>query len=326
MAIEYVLHERQGVYINEHTPSDFQDVAGRLLADYRRKRSDFHDYLESAPNLNGKYGEELEFVEDYFSEDGYGSAPISILAEPEYALALSLTGDNRELGGAFVMGRIIIKENPEAVAIFGSSAILGTALHERAHASIEEGDPIVVGKVVEGETNLICNVRVCINSKGSEKYSASQDVPVIEGEFLEEGFADLTRARALRGSERQPRLTRGFTDDNGIYYTPENWQQDSTERLTIPGSFLSVLKEHECGSTSISSISAVPAYALDLLDQVSPGLYDLMKTSRREPAKYREVIKAINNIRPGLYGDLRRLHYTPGDFKQGLQIVKAAIR
>jgi hypothetical protein len=231
------------------------------------------------------------------------------------------------------MGRVVVREHPDPQVgeFYGADFVLGLMLHEAAHSTAGEPKNIVItaaGANAIGGYGYITPDNLV---SGFRKYETQRQNARIRpvGNFLEEGFADLTRVRLLQRAGREPKI-------DGIVEGPEVWllgsdaapPEDDADlgRITMPARFAAAIAILDDGWVASYDVSAnFAAYGLELLDQHTPGLFEQMQAARREPHRYAEVIKAINSIEPGLYKELRKIAYTREGFKGGLRLIETAV-
>jgi hypothetical protein len=137
------------------------------------------------------------------------------------------------------------------------------------------------------------------------------DCPV-KGRFWEEGFADSSRVKGMVALGRQVKLvdktlhgtadvvTYTLTND---HYGAPHIGEDGT--IALPEEYAIALKELPDGNRVYTvGYASFAAYAVDLLDQRAPGLYDTMVASREDPDLVQKVKEQVNRIGGGLYDRL----------------------
>lgn len=332
--ITSVHYERDGIYFNKNPDATAQALTEEMNSSREFDSAHFRAYVDHAPNLNEKYADELELVKRCFEEEGLELAPIAVLDDEHFEEAQAIVGDGdtQDLSGGYLWERIILREpsDPQIEELFGKNFILGNMLHEGGHSSGGESKGLVVSRVLPNEEHgYTRHIRRAQGLSGFRKYKFEGSEIKTEGDFIEESFADLFRARALERLDMLPHAEEQQTADYGIRYLGEGATppEDADDLLVMPLKFI-LAKPLEDGNGRIAiygDISHIAAYGLSLLDEARPGLFDQMKLARNDPKKQIEVIKTINNIKPGLYKELRNLGYTRDDFIKGVKIIQAAL-
>lgn len=175
--------------------------------------------------------------------------------------------------------RVLIIRDPQLEAENGAEYTEAIIVHELAHASNSYFTERYTKRGL---------LRKKVNSRparvGLRLASDSRD----KG-FLEEGWACLIQmkyAREVLGARG------GFGDGKPLFWgedlPPEYYYTKNGKRWEIPYAHL--------------------AYAMQLLTEREPRLFDAMKRARTDTEGLRDVAKLIEGIRPGLYKQLRHYH------------------
>jgi hypothetical protein len=145
------------------------------------------------------------------------------------------------------------------------------------------------------------------------------------GVFLEEGFAELMRAKYVENL-----ISRGGINSwLGLSGDPVNylnstypWVDDrSGYAYPMPLKYMHKIY-HEDGSFFISTAeSARAGLGLELLCKKDPGLFAAMIKARKSLAGIQEVAVRINRISRGLYVELERLPDSEEAILQGLKLI-----
>lgn len=335
-------YEPEGIFVNKHPDPEAQAFVDIQIDERDANLAAFHECLETAPNLNELYKTEIATVKSLFEEDSLEIAPITVLdAETfkEVALLADPNGDPALNDGFFFGGRVIVAERKEQVKeLFGSRAMLGLMIHEAAHSTMSDEHAIITTKIVEGtdeENPTMMRVLAPVQTGGFRKYRLDdKGNPEYEGNFFEEGFADLSRVRYIKRAGQEPHIEgRTSGSPHGIIFFGEGATLDPQtdgEKIAIPVEFASAatnltLENSEVVIPHMEAPANLAAFGLDLLDKALPGLYGKMQAARKNPALFATVINEINSIHPNLYQTLRTLKYNRSDFKKGIQIIQEAL-
>jgi hypothetical protein len=309
----------------------------------------FQSFVDSTPNQNNDYAEELALVHDYFEAAELEIAPIVVLDRNDFRTA-SLLGshDNGStLAGFFLFGRTIIAndEDPGRRRLFGTDIILGDMFHEAAHSTgfktekamvLDRGSYAVENEGLQaGGRNITPFLSVGMYKVQGYGWRGIARVD----EFLEEAFAELTRVRGLSSLGREQRAD---GEEAYAYYDEDEDEYElcyvgadlhrplvnpRSGTVNIPMRFIRGAKKLDGGRVaSVPSFCGVAAYGLDMLDQEVPGLYDAMLASRADPRQQAVVINMINSVEPGLYRTLRPMPYSISGFKAGTVAIDKAIQ
>lgn len=284
-------------------------------------------------NLNSQYSDALAFARSYFTDRGLEPAPLRVIDRETLHRAYNIEGITMDdmIGqeeGRSVNGRALVIENQELIEMFGDDFVLGMALHEAAH-SLNTGEHLVRTVEEHGKRIALGGIATHTGTMSKADLRKSTKASVV-GDFWEEAFADLTRVRALRALGRTHDIegnTNPFQTQNGttLMGVPNETVADQPGIISLPAEFAFLAKTIEDKNWMARGPSNFTAYALELLDNRAPGLYDDLLASRQDPAKQRDAIRKIESIRPGLYRQLRDLEYNERDFVHGLKLVMEAL-
>lgn len=278
-------------------------------------------------NLNNTYSDALALTEKYFANEGLEIAPLRVIKRDTLQRAYSVAGqsDEGEEEGRNINSRALIVENAEMIELFGDDYVLGIALHEAAHST--NGDDETIIRTVQERDRRVSLGGIAINKRSLGKADLRRETEYkVTGEFWEEAFADLTRVRALRALGRVHDLeanSRPFEPIEGvtIVTVPNGTNVNQSNVISFPAEFAMAAKTIDTDNWSAKSPSNYAAYALELLDNHTPGLYDDLRAARTDPTRQRDAIQKIESVRPGLYRELRDLEYNLHDFVRGLTSV-----
>lgn len=284
-------------------------------------------------NLNDTYSDALALAEKYFANEGLEIAPLRVIRRDTLQRAYNVAGQtedgDKDKQGQSVNGRALVVENKEMGELFGDDFVLGIALHEAAHSTSGNNEKLI--RTVQEHNRRIILGGIAINERSFGKVDLRKDSEHrITGEFWEEAFADLTRVRALRALGRTHDIqgsTNPFTTEGGVVMkgVPNESNHDDHDSITLPAEFALLSKSLPDKNQIVTSPPNFAAYALELLDTHTPGLYEDLKAARTNPIRQRDAIQKIESLRPGLYRELRDLEYNEKDFVHGLTSVLEAL-
>lgn len=297
-----------------------------------RSKANFQATVDIS-NLNDTYLDALALTEKYFANEGLEIAPLRVInrgtIQRAYDVAGQSEGGDKDKQGQNVNGRALIVENKEMGKLFGDDFVLGIALHEAAHSTSGNDERLI--RTVREHDRRVSLGGIAINERSLGKADLRKESEHrITGEFWEEAFADLTRVRALRALGRTHNIqgnTNPFTTEGGVIMrgVPNESTHDNHENVILPAEFALLSRSLPDKNQIVTSPPNFAAYALELLDNHTPGLYEDLKAARTNPTRQREAIQKIESLRPGLYRELRDLEYNEKDFVQGLTSVLEAI-
>lgn len=290
----------------------------------------FQETVDSS-NLNNNYHDALALTEKYFANEGLEIAPLRVVDRDTLQRAYKAAGqsDSGQEEGRSVNGRALIVDNPELGKLFGDDFVLGIALHEAAHSTNGSDEKLI--HIVRQHNNGAGLGGIAINERSFGKADLRKGTEYkVTGDFWEEAFADLTRVRALRALGRVHDLTgnsKPFEPVEGITMVtvPNGTSVDQPNVISFPAEFTLCAKTLGDDNWSVKGASDYAAYALELLDNHTPGLYEDLKAARTNPTRQKDAIQKIESVRPGLYRELRDLEYNVHDFVLGLTTVLEAL-
>lgn len=295
-----------------------------------RSKANFQATVDIS-NLNDKYTDVLTLTEKYFANEGLEIAPLRVIKRDTLRRAYNVAGqsDGGEEEGRSVNGRALIIENVEMGELFGDDFVLGIALHEAAHSTSGSNESLI--RTVRERDRRVSLGGIAINERSFGKADLRKETEYkVTGDFWEEAFADLTRVRALRtlgrvhdieGNSRPFEPVEGVT----IVTVPNGTRVNQPDTISFPAEFAMAAKTVDDNNWSAKAPPNYAAYALELLDNHTPGLYEDLKAARTNPVRQRDAIQKIESLRPGLYRELRDLEYNDKDFIQGLTTVLKAL-
>ncbi len=304
-------------------------------------RDKFLADLEGLPNHNEGYADELATLNAIAIRDGLEPPAMTVLSSEDF-------DDLGETSGAYpstahavaLFGNIIIADIQYPIPALRKRNIIVKGLHELGHAKGDE-QPVVVSHTTLGAADTPRHRTylgpVFTQPDGSLRKSAytAEKGFHYKDEFLDEARAHLYCVSHLEELGMEVRLKpRTYVDTPGdVRYVAA----DITPRLglrpdgkiEIPAKYMDVLLP---GGIADEVTPAYAAYGLELLDQYlqtvepdAPRLSDQMWEARDEPTLQREVIRRIERVQRGLYGELRQLSDSAADFKRGLLAIQSAI-
>lgn len=301
------------------------------VKDSRRDRSKAFQATVDISNLNDTYSDALALTEKYFANEGLEIAPLRVIKRDTLQRAYNVAGqsDGGEEEGRSVNGRALIIENIEMGELFGDDFVLGIALHEAAHSTSGNDEKLI--RTVRERDRRVSLGGIAISERSFGKADLRRETEYkVTGDFWEEAFADLTRVRALRALGRAHDIqgaTNPFTTEGGVVVkgVPNESNHDDHDSITLPAEFALLSRSLPDKNQIVTSPPNFAAYALELLDTHTPGLYEDLKAARANPTRQRDAIQKIESLRPGLYRELRDLEYNEKDFVRGLTSVLEAL-
>lgn len=338
--VHYSPDRQIGTSINR-LPTEARNHSDNLLKESLAARVNLHDFLEMAPNLNEPFAEVLDMVRGQFEQDGLEIAPIYVLEPEVFQGAIKLAGVEPNVNGIYIHGKTLVESTSQTRDLYGNGHVLGVALHESAHSTAGEQQPLVITKKAPemvGDVALGSMIfgLTADNNRDFTKYRCSPNPTEgfwgKEGTFFEEGFADITRVRIMERMGLLPTSIRrplGSVWPEGTrvnYMTPSKGSPviGTDQSVNLPVGYATCVTVKADSVALMPSVPNIAAYGLSLLDKHSPGLYEQMLAARPESSQRgnpRKVVQIIDSIRPGLYKELRILPYTETGFKEGLHII-----
>lgn len=340
--------DQRAIHLDQHPHPSVEAAVRETAQEIEEHTLAYQGFIDNKPNLNEKHEEELRYVRETFSELGIEVAPIYVLDSESFQEAIRQatklrgeTSPNDESShGFFAYGRIVVQEydDPDIQSAFGDKLVVGTALHEAAHSGItRSNEAIVTQAVIEqdlatGGLKKFYELKPQGGISGFRKLSARRGEKVrLEGDFIEEGFADSFRVRKMADRDQETYIGDRKIIIDDIRYVGEYAELTDAEKedgfLNVPAKYgeIKITDPWTDAALIMDNDAGLAAYGIDMLDSHMPGLFDKMIESRRNPALQAEVIAMINDIQPGLYTKLRKLAYTPEDFQEGVRIIQGAI-
>ena len=322
------------VIVGEYPDSAMQATieAQSEIKDSKRDRSkaNFQATVDIS-NLNESYTDALALTEKYFANEGLEIEPLRVITRDTLERAYNIAGqsDGGEEEGRSINGRALVIENKEMVEMFGDDFVLGIAVHEAAHSTSGGVEKLI--RTVRERDRRVSLGGIAINERSFGKADLRKETEYkVIGDFWEEAFADLTRVRALRTLGRVHDIdgnSRPFEPVEGVTMVtvPNGTRVDQPNVISFPAEFAMAAKTVEDNNWSAKAPPNYAAYALELLDNHTPGLYEDLKAARTNPVRQRDAIQKIESLRPGLYRELRDLEYNEKDFVRGLMSVLEAL-
>ncbi len=316
------------------TVGEYHDAAIQSTIDTQRnslisKEANFRATVD-LNNLNDQYSDVLALTNSYFADRGLRVAPVRVIDRETLTRAYRVAGSSEVAGepeGRHVFGRALVVENKGLNEMFGDDVVLGVALHEAAH-SLGKGEHFIRTVDERGRNIKLGGAAVHLGGLGKADLRKGTESKFV-GDFWEEAFADLTRVRALRAMGRTHDIegNTSVSEIAGIKIggVPNGSREERPGVINFPAEFAADSKTIGDKNYIVRGASDFAAYALELLDQRVPGLYDDLLAARQDPTKQRDAIQKIESIQTGLYKRLRDIDYTNEDFITGLKLVQEAL-
>jgi len=326
--------ENGHVIIGDHPDPTIQStIEVRSQARDRKRetsRANFQAVVDIS-NLNDAYTDALALVEKYFADEGLRIAPLRVVDRDVLKRAYHIAGqrdDDKEVG-RHVNNRALIVEDRGVDELFGDDFVLGIALHEAAHSTAGDSERLISIVREHGLHTSLGGIAINERRLGKADLRKETEYKVI-GDFWEEAFADLTRVRALRSLGRTHDIqgdTKPFETEGGVTMrsVPNKNVRSTPADIVLPAEFAQLSRSIPGKNQVATSPPNFAAYALELLDSHTPGLYEDLKAARTHPTRQRDAIQKIESVRTGLYRELRDLEYTEKDFVRGLISVLDAL-
>ena len=260
-------------------------------------------------------GLDLQRVKDFIASKGLSAVEMIVYEEndiPKIKEIVSgeITDDSFNNYGfcAYGLGLVFVKRNALLEKINGPEYTESVAVHEQTHAS--SGYTVFLelqDKTTTGRGGFMV-------PRFSENGHCS-----FHGDFFEEGFSGLLEAEFLErfGKERNHKMEEWFPDSASLDHLNEYKTEDEKIKFQIPLKYLTLLKYHQTGYSSVS----IQAFGVELLCKKIPELYDTMLRARTDINELRKIPKLINASSDGLYGRLAALSSEPDSAAKGLVII-----
>jgi len=189
-------------------------------------------------------------------------------------------------------------------------------VHELAHAARKSG------QLVANKTDDAIKYRVPRTGFAVDKNSLGSSETVSRAQFFEEGFAQHIAQEYL---EEQQGANQGLIEgyeERVCAIIALNGPSGNFE-ISVPLKYAYVSGEGDNAAEVNVDVAASSeaAYGLDLLLNKDPELVDVMMKVREDPIHIREFVQRINQLSPGLYGELRLLGYDKYDFAKGVRLI-----
>jgi hypothetical protein len=290
--------------------------------------------------VNHEHGPQLAEARQKLTNDfgeQTGNVPIKLLPSPVFDQVIGEQAD-----AVARAGHVIARADSSDLAMYGPRVVVKSVLHEGAHlAGDTERETVTFVREPAGKRIFGLSSSAQYGVKELPAHGFYEPVPdgkggmAVGGYFIEEGFVESYAGRGavqmglgvtatgtiLFDSSDGAKV--GFADDAQRlpHYNPADG------RVYLPWDYgKGVYHLQESGEPYSELVpSALPAYAIDLLDQQLPGLFDTMKASRNDKDAIAYVKEQINSVEPGLYDTLACLPYDPVNFQRGLIKVERAL-
>jgi hypothetical protein len=318
-----------------HPDSITQTVIEQHEAAQVEKQAKLTELLAAAPNYNAQCADAIETAVMQLAADFGHIPPITVVDKrlmPD--IADIVEGINPASGGLSWYGRIIVATNDRELAMYGPGVVRGTILHEGAHESAGMVALTVTrdGHVPNGRTAYgVEHVRV----NGLLEHDPDpQNALHAQGWFWEEGFCEAYRVRrdvAQSLEVREPGFgVITYADGTRVGFAAPDAPVQNVDPLFqtmfVPWRYAAAAMPLTIGGCHVlSSETALPAYAIDLLDRRLPGLYGDILESRHNPDIIPRIKEQINSVEPGLYERQAHLPCSPWAFAAGLAHVVRAL-
>jgi hypothetical protein len=208
------------------------------------------------------------------------------------------------------LGLSVIVRNPELEALNGPAYTEGLIVHE------------VLGHSTS-QTNMLAR-DVKSGQYGTVQVGLETRVPGTDSHtFLEEGQADYQRAAYLAKYAHAGTLDK-VTKAMGLSHHTQGGNRFTVDGrpTTLPTKYLKVDQHGRLSAIT----SALAGYAVEQLLTAHPHVGPLLTNARTSLAAQEVLKQSLDQISPGLAGQLGRLQYTVSDFNRGLHIVRNSIR
>lgn len=326
-----------GIYLGRHPSAKVTTSCTEHGAKMYELYDETRDYLATVPDKNAQYQQSIAWAKEIIGPEVEG-VPVKILNPQEYLAAAQALNkpDMIKTGGALIGGHVVVRdyEGPKVRELFGNDfQVKRTLSHELAHAAATKGTPLMY---TEGGTELDGTVTITAMhylppSQGFNKHRKTPDGSQQVGSFFEEGHVELTAMQAMGITQEVEEWFDDFAVVQGdVYYYGQDMppRPRAGDALPVPVRYAQrKLVEHQGRTGAVvlpANTTSLAAYGIDLLDELSPGLYDDMKAARKDPGQFSKVVARIEGVQPGLYRHLRELQYDRISFKIGVHAIRAA--
>jgi|GEM_PF-3560986 len=321
---------------------DHPDPAIAVAVEHYRHDKAWHDrdtadrLATDVTPLTGQFSSELATVRAQLAADfgaAAGDVPAIAIAADEYDGVFGF-----DTAGVLALGSIMLRVDQRDIDDFGLRPFIVTAFHEGAHSSAGLENEIVSymhAPPVHAEAPFARPgvYRAVAVSPRSFIRPVRRSYGGMEmgGSFWEEGFVEsyaLRRAEQMgmavtaSHTRRSTKIPLAFTTDTAAmpHYSADE------HRYFLPWRYATgVTNEGGAHSRLTITESCMPAYAVDLLDEALPGLFDAMIASRSNSSLLTDIKRRINSIATGLYDDVARLPHEGEAFQEGLFYVERAL-
>lgn len=288
--------------VSENFPH-FELIKKRLLAEFPRER---------LTGLN------IERAENFIRQKGLEIKPFIMFEKKDYKKVMEIVGETGLIGSVFdedaaglyipEIDLILIERDKDYEESSGAIYTEGLLVHELAHASSRHYEGSV--RVLD-EGLYSPRVGLCVLSPEIEKTS---------GLLLEEGWADMQRAdyfaQNASAKEREVlervSLSGKLNMNDTVIATPPKG-----EILPLPIKYFYVTPQ----GNRATKLWGIAGFLLELLCKKNPSLKSSLIKSRSSDEGLREVAKAIESIKPGLYKNLKTSNCTTDSCIEKLSMV-----
>lgn len=261
-------------------------------------------------------GMDLERAEHFITSQGLEVAQYVVIEESDVPMLNYIVGGSGLLRGHF-----------QDRAIWAPELQLAIYMKPPATPGSQKPNKYVAGSPLHREATLVHEL-----AHGSGNFGEYIDVPndgiytprsgflltgipYTHGKFLEEGFADMMRARYVSQYIRKAQL---ISLAEKMYL--EQPGPEDTLAVPISDNRVTPLPVKYFYVAGLENQPTIPghlphaAYALELLIRKKPELGDAIVRARRTVAGLRKVAQILNEIQPGLYWTIQRTPDSEDDF------------
>jgi len=331
-----------------------REVVHAKMERIQAARDQFYTALDAAPDLNGQFEEEIDWMRRQVAGDLGARAlelPVSVLAPDHFKEVRETIGLGRSsAAGMYRHGRIVICDNPEIRARHGLVPFINVLGHEFAHGMYVQDNKHVVTFPFEGNEQSVARGDTVVADRivrvvdgvghGIPADDALYD-PLFNGSFLEEGVVESYALEKRDAFMRRPYVSNkmwcnvpvdaeattfvNYGDDGLQLVDPD------TGMICLPWKYAySVGRGPDNEIVATTSGNPLAALGIDLLEAYYlPDLRNELLVARNEPELKLLVRDRMNRIYAGntepLHTRLSRLGYSTKDFMAGLRMIIHAL-
>jgi hypothetical protein len=316
-----VMHFVEGQLLEgDHPVPEVEEVIKEYLASKQAEQYRVVSTIDDMPDVNHKYAEILDTANELSSSKS--TDPIKIVDSESFQRLTEIDNSYIEgLEGFNKLGRIVLKENPESIERYGDNFLLHKIIHETHHSSKAPSYNLIHTRTIENpETGLLETV---ITPKFNEcadftSVKITEENITPQGQLFEETYAelntliDMKELKEIEGCHHAI----GIKDERVVIIDQRN--NDDGWSYVVPMRFAMAHNHHREDLASQFTDYNWASYSLYQLDSQSPGIIDDLTLARDDPDRFQEMIRKINDVRPGLYGELNNLSLN--EFKYAIKL------